>query len=272
MTRQPFDFLPLPAARSTEKPRRTGQTMMIDMGLAPALVGDHLRVVGPYVDIAKIFVGSARLYDETVFREKAEIYAAHDVALFIGGQFAEYTFYHSGLPAMPRFFQEVARLGVQAVEVSDNCITLSDDERGTLIRMGIDAGLEVHGEVGSKDSKADLDDLIRQAGLCLEAGCDMVLFEAAELVQAGAVDKAALARIGAALAPERMMIELPGPWIKDVTLNDVYEMMKYVVATFGPDANLGNVAWDQVMNLETLRCGIGIAGPAMLARANPANA
>jgi len=261
MSNLPFDFLPLPAARSTVKPRRTGQTMMIDMGLPPALVADHLRVVGPFVDVAKIFVGSARLYDEAVFREKAAIYAEHGVGLFIGGQFAEYAFFHTGLQAMPRFFAEVARLGVKAVEVSDNCVPLSDDERTALIRMGLDAGLEVHGEVGSKDAKVDLGDLIRQAELCLKAGCDMVLFEAAELVEAGAVDKAALARIAAALAPEHMMIELPGPWIKDVTLNDVYEMMKYVIATFGPDANLGNVAWDQVMNLETLRCGIGIAGP-----------
>ncbi|WP_340118114.1 phosphosulfolactate synthase [Pelagibius sp. 7325] len=261
MTRRPFDFLPLPAARSAEKPRRTGLTMMIDMGLPPALVADHLRVVGPFVDIAKIFVGSARLYEEAVFREKAAIYGEHGVDLFIGGQFAEYAFYHSGMAAMPRFFQEVARLGVKAVEVSDNCVPLSDEERRSLIRMGLDAGLEVHGEVGSKETKADINDLIRLATLCLQAGCDMVLFEAAELVEAGAVDKATLERIGDALAPEQVMIELPGPWIKDVTLNDVYEMMKYVVATFGPDANLGNVAWDQVMNLETLRCGIGIAGP-----------
>ena len=258
---QPFAFLPLPAARSIEKPRRSGQTMMIDMGLAPGLIDDHLRVVGPFVDIAKIFVGSIRLYDEAVFREKAAVYEQHRVDLFIGGQFAEYAFYHAGMEAMPRFFEEVARLGVKAVEVSDNCIPLSDTDRQTLIRMGLDAGLEVHGEVGSKDTKVDLDDLIRQANICLEAGCDMVLFEAAELVEAGAVDKAALTRIGDAMAPEQVMIELPGPWIKNVTLNDVYEMMKYVVASFGPDANLGNVAWDQVMNLETLRCGIGIAGP-----------
>lgn len=261
MTNQPFSFLPLPAARSQAKPRQRGLTMMIDMGLAPAQVADHLRVVGPFVDIAKIFVGSARLYDEAVFREKAAVYAASGVGLFIGGQFAEYAYFHNGMAAMPRFFAEIARLGVKAVEVSDNCIDLSDEDRVKLIRLGLDAGLEVHGEVGSKFSKAALDDLIRQADVCLEAGCDMVIFEAAELVEAGAVDRAALARIGQALAPEQMMIELPGPWIKDVTLNDVYEMMKYVVATFGPDVNLGNVAWDQVMNLETLRCGLGIAGP-----------
>jgi hypothetical protein len=33
----------------------------------------------------------------------------------------------------------------------------------------------------------------------------------------------------------------------------------------GPDANLGNVAWDQVINVECLRQGIiGIAGPGYL--------
>lgn len=261
MTERPFAFLPLPPDRSTMKPRRTGQTMMIDMGLGPALLRDHLSAVGDFVDIAKIFVGSARLYDEKVFREKAAIYAEHGIGLFIGGQFAEYVFHTSGMQAMPQYFKEVVRLGVHAVEVSDNCIELSDAQRAELIRMGLAEGLEVHGEVGSKESRADVGELIAQARQCLEAGCDMVLFEAAELVEAGAVDRAAVARIGREIAPEQVMIELPGPWIKDVTLNDVYEMMKYVVSTFGPDANLGNVAWDQVMNLETLRCGLGIAGP-----------
>lgn len=267
MTKMPFDYLTLPATRSTAKPRATGLTMMIDMGLPPAFLADHLRVTGPYVDLAKIFVGSARLYDEAVFREKAAIYADNGIKLFIGGQFVEYVVHAHGIPEVPRFMAEVRRLGVDAIEVSDNCVPLADDERRQLVRMGVDAGLEVHGEVGSKNEKADPADLVRQAKVCLDAGCDVVLFEAAELVAEGAVNEAAIECIRSTIEPEKIMIELPGPWIRHVTLNDVFEMKKYVIRTFGTDANIGNVTPDQVINLEALRCDIGIAGPGTLAAA-----
>lgn len=265
MTKMPFDYLALPSDRATGKPRTTGLTMMIDMGLPPGFVADSLRVVAPYVDLVKIFVGSARLYDEAVLREKLEIYRDNGIKLFIGGQFVEYIVYTQGTAAVPRFMGEVRRLGIDAIEVSDNCVPLTDEQRRELIRMGVDEGLEVHGEVGSKSEKADPIDLVRQAEVCLGAGCDMVLFEAAELVSEGAVNKAAIEYIHSSIDAGKIMIELPGPWIRHVSLNDVFEMKKYVIGTFGRDANVGNVAPDQVVNLEALRCGIGIAGPGTLA-------
>lgn len=261
MMKMPFDHIPLPATRSTDKPRRTGLTMMIDMGTGPAFLDDHLRVVGPYIDIAKIFVGSARLYDETVLMEKKAIYAGHAVELFIGGQFLEYVFYHFGWSGVEPYLDEVARLGVRAIEVSDNCIDLTEEDRVRLIRMGIDAGLEVHGEVGSKETKADAARLIDQGRRCLSAGCELILFEAAELVRDGAVDMPLIDGLYAEFEPDQVMFELPGPWITHVTLNDVYEMQKHLIGALGPDVNLGNVMPDTVFSLEALRCGIGIAGP-----------
>lgn len=261
MTSRPFSFLTSPRERSLEKPRKTGLTMMIDMGLGPRLLDDHLSVAGPYVDIAKIFVGSAKLYDEDVFAEKARVYQKHDVDIFIGGQFLEYVITMQGYDAAPAFFREVKRLGVTCIEVSDNCIEMTDEQRSSLISMARDNDLEVHGEVGSKDDFADIDELIRQSEVCLKAGCDMVLFEAAELVTAGATNIESIKRIKAAVPAHQGMIELPGPWIQGVSLNNIYEMTKETLKVFGPDANLGNVAWDQIINVECLRQGIGIAGP-----------
>src|SRR3546814_16198991 len=61
--------------------------MMIDIGLAPAFLRDYLRVNGHYIDVAKIFVGSARLYDEAVFRENSEIYREHGIGMFWADSF-----------------------------------------------------------------------------------------------------------------------------------------------------------------------------------------
>ena len=68
--RRPFDFLPLPAARSTEKPRRSGLTMMIDDGMPLAAQRDLMELSGDYVDLAKIKTGTARLYREEHLRHK----------------------------------------------------------------------------------------------------------------------------------------------------------------------------------------------------------
>lgn len=261
MTERPFSFIPAPGGRTTTKPRKTGVTMMIDMGLGPALLDDHLGVCGDYVDLAKIFVGSAKLYDEKTFARKAEVYARHGVDIFIGGQFLEYVITKHGYDAAPGFFDEVKRIGVKCIEVSDNCIEMSDEQRKHLVKQALDAGLEVHGEVGSKHDVADIDELIRQSDVCLEAGCDVVLFEAAELVSAGVANVQSISRIKAAVPAHQVMIELPGPWIAGVSLNHVFEMAKQTLKIFGPDANIGNVAWDQVINMECLRQGVGIAGP-----------
>lgn len=261
MSNRPFSFLPSPQGRSLSKPRKTGVTMMIDMGLGPNQIDDHLSVAGAYVDIAKIFVGSAMLYDEETFAAKARVYEKHQVDIFIGGQFLEYVITKEGYDAAPAYFKEVQRLGVACIEVSDNCIEMSDQQRISLISMAKDMGIEVHGEVGSKDDVADISELIRQSEVCLRAGCDMVLFEAAELISAGSTNIESIKQIKAAVPAHQAMIELPGPWIADVTLNNIYEMTKQTLKIFGPDANLGNVAWDQIINLECLRQGIGIAGP-----------
>ena len=61
MSAYPFNFIDLPAERSTTKPRATGLTMMIDWGLGLRRLEDTLEMAGEYVDLGKIAVGTPRL-------------------------------------------------------------------------------------------------------------------------------------------------------------------------------------------------------------------
>ena len=110
-------------------------------------------LVGPHVDLIKIAVGSARLYRETYLGQKIRLCEGYDVKPFIGGQFLEYVVATQDFEAVPAFYTEAKRMGFEAVEVSDNCVPLSANQRKTLISQGVDAGLEIHGEIGSKDIK-----------------------------------------------------------------------------------------------------------------------
>lgn len=258
---RPFASVPLPAER-TGKPRTSGLTMMMDWGLGRNRVADHLDLVAPYVDLAKIVVGTARLYPRHYLVEKLALYKRYDVVPFLGGQFSEYVYATQGIEAMPGFFAEVKDLGFEAVEVSDNCVPLNDARRRELIRMAIDSGLEVHGEVGSKVVNQDAADLIRQAEVCLDAGCDVVLVEGAELVTAnGQPIPEMIDSLRQGLDLEKILFELTGPWIKGNALCDVYQLKKFLFAEFGPTINLANVMPDDVLETEALRVGLSVVGP-----------
>jgi len=256
-----FECVPLPAARSRAKPRRTGLTMVMDWGEPIGALEDFLALNAPVVDLAKLVVGTARFYPEPYLREKLALYRRHAVRPFLGGQFLEYVFATQGWAGAQTFLAEARRIGLEAIEVSDNCVPLSDADRARMIALARDAGLEVHGEVGSKDVKQDLDQLVRQAEVCFRAGCEIVLVEAAEIAPGGVPDRALIRGLRERLDVARLLFELPGWWIKDTPTAAVFELQKLLVAEFGPDVNIANVQPYMLVNLEALRCGLSVFGP-----------
>jgi len=261
MAEEPFAFVELPGNRSHEKPRRAGLSMMVDHGLPLGGQRDLLEMAGRYLDFAKIVTGTSRLYTLDYLRAKLEAYRAAEVRPFIGGQFLEYVFATQGRQALRPYFEEAKRVGFATVEVSDNCVPLGDDERRALIGLAIDCGLSVFGEVGSKDAKSDAAELIGQARVCFDAGAELVLVEAAELVEDGRPNRALLDALTGELDMARVMIELPGPWISGVTLSAIEELKKLLIKALGPDVNLANLDPDTLLATEALRVGLGTVGP-----------
>jgi len=251
----------LPRSRTQRKPRANGITMMADFGLPYRYALDVVEMAGRYIDLAKIAVGTSRLYDLPYLRRKLALYRRHRIRPFIGGQFQEYVFATYGAKALRGFLTEAKRVGFDVVEVSDNCVPLSDTERFEQIRLARDCGLAVFGEVGSKDMKNDAGLLIGQAQICFEAGAELVLVEAAELMEAGRPKTRLIADIRRGLDMTKVLIELPGPWIHGVTLSAVEDMKKILVAEFGPDVNIANVVPQDIVETEALRVGLGVVGP-----------
>jgi phosphosulfolactate synthase len=102
---------------------------------------------------------------------------------------------------------------------------------------------------------------VKQAEICLEAGSSLVLVEAAELVEDGKVRRESLDVLKRGLPADRIMIELPGPWISGVRSCDIEEMKKILFAEFGPDVNLANIAITTIFDTEAQRVGLGTGGP-----------
>ena len=260
MTDYPFSFVPLPE-RSNRKPRQNGRTMVIDWGLDPVRIEGLMRVSGNYIDIIKIPIGTARLYDEVLLKEKFDVYHRHGVQTFVGGGFIEHMYATEGLKSLGRMFEETKRVGFDILEISDNYVPLSKQERQTQIRMAIEQGLVVFGEVGSKHERSDAETLIQQAEECFEAGAVAVMLEGAELVESSEINRKLFEGIAAGLDLTKVMIEVPGPWISGVTWSMVQDLAKLLIAEVGPDVNLGNVVPDDIIHIEALRVGLGVVQP-----------
>jgi phosphosulfolactate synthase len=261
MAKAPFQFVPLPRERSTRKPRQSGRTMIVDDGLPLAYARDLVALGGDYIDLAKIKTGTARLYPRAQLVQKLRWYKRNRIQPFLGGQFHEYVFATQGEKALGRYYDESLALGFEAIEISDNVVPLTDAQRRKQIGAAVDAGLVVYGEVGSKETLSNPALLIRQAKLCFDAGSALVLVEAAELVERGRLRKRTLDLLTRSLDMSRVMIELPGPWIKDVRSCDVEDMKKALVNALGPDVNLANVPPGSIIDTEATRTGLGTAGP-----------
>lgn len=257
----PFGFVPIDPRRSTTKPRTRGLSMVIDDGLPTAYVQDVIRTSGDYIDLMKIKTGTARLYSREVLMNKLRVYKQAQIKPFLGGQFHEYVFATQGESALPRFYEEALALGFETIEISDNTVPLTARQRHDQIAGATRAGLNVFGEVGSKETQSNPSLLVEQAQICFDAGATLVLVEAAELVENGQLREDTLDVIRRGLPQDRIMIELPGPWIEGVRSCDIEYMKKVVFREFGPDVNLANIDVRTIFDTEVQRVGLGTAGP-----------
>jgi phosphosulfolactate synthase len=265
MSTHAFPMFSVPPSRSRTKPRKTGLTMLVDWGQPLGAQADMLDMSGAYLDLAKIAVVSIRVYTEDQLRRKIELYARHGVRCFIGGGAAERLYALEGPKALEAYFREARRVGIEVVEISDNYVTLDKKERQRQIRMARDCGLAVFGEIGSKHQKNDTQLLIEQANDSFEAGAELVIVEAAEMVEDGKPLRQMIDTLRKEIDAARTMFELPGPWISGINAAEVQDLKKVLIEEFGPDINLGNVLVDDLFETEMSRQGFGVVQPTKLA-------
>ena len=240
----------------SEKPRTAGLTMVVDWGMGLNRQRDLQDSSGPYIDFAKVAVGVSRLLSGPLLQEKIDSYLATGIEPFPGGQYLEYAETEGKLE---RYFEAVAAAGYRWVEVSDNLLPATAAWKETTIRRAREEfGLKVLGEVGRKEGLENPIPLSDNARICLEAGARLILLEAAELLAGGAGTSAAIEMIVEAAGLEKVMFELPGPWVEGVTDTDVHRLRRGLIDRYGTEVNIGNVAPDDLMSLEAYRRGLGV--------------
>jgi phosphosulfolactate synthase len=238
--------LDLPA-RAT-KPREVGITHLMDRGLSVAEVDGLMEVAGESVDIVKLGFGTALATGN--LDAKLARYRKHDVPVVLGGTVTELAVQQDRVEELVGW---IRTLGLVHIEVSDGTITFDPAAKRALIRRLAGDGFVVLSEVGSKDNDKIMAPYrwVEQIEAELEAGAWKVICEGRETGTAGIarpdgeLRQGLIDEIAHAVDPARIIFEAPQK-----------DQQVVLIKRFGADVNLGNIAPDDVLPLETMRLGL----------------
>jgi phosphosulfolactate synthase len=240
--------LRLPAR--TEKPRRTGLTMVIDGGIPVGLFADLVSSAAEYIDLVKFGWGTAVVTSR--LDAKIDVLNAHEIGFYFGGTLFEKYLLQGRLEDFRKFCHSWS---CRHVEVSNGTITLSNSEKASYVRKLSDEFIVVS-EVGFKDpvrsEQLPPSKWVEYIKEDLEAGASLVTLEARESGKSGICRPDGALRFGliedileSGISQDRLVIEAP-----------TTALQAHFVTRMGPDVNLGNVPAQGVIGLETLRLGL----------------
>ena len=223
----------------TSKPREEGVTMVMDKGLSLRQAQDLLDASGHLVDLVKLGFGTSFVTPN--LKEKIKLYLGGTLfeAFVARGQFKEYR-------------KLVDSLGLDTVEVSDGSINMSEKEKCKYIN-DLARNFRVLSEVGSKESgilisPAKWVSMMRKE---LDAGSWKVIAEARESGTVGIYRPSGHAHT---TLVNRILSKIPG---KDILWEAPQKAQQvWFIKQLGSNVNLGNIAPEEVIPLETLRLGL----------------
>lgn len=242
-------FLQLPAR--TARPRQNGLTVVIDNGLPTRLFEDYATSFVEYIDHIKL--GWCTAVVTPGAHEKAKIARNLGIDLFLGGTFFEKALYQNKLD---QFVEYVRDLGCTTIEVSNGTIDLPNLEKAKHIRALTEAGFSVVSEVGYKDvmKSRDLSPArwIEYINQDLQAGAKKVITEARESGKSGICRENGELRFGlikeifeSGIKAENLIFEAPNKGLQE-----------YFISSVGTNVNLANIAFTDIVGVETLRLGL----------------
>ena len=213
-------------------------------------IRDLLSVAADYIDYAKIYAMNALLIPAEVLACTARLYRDAGVKPFAGGILFEYAWQRNQVDDL---ISHLRKLGIPGIELSENYVELTADERRKAIDRLQQGGLQVIYEFGRKnpESPLSIDFLGDIVNAVARQGIDHVTLEQSELDLLRAQKPDALAALAREAWFEHIVIEV-----------DPYcfpEQHVQMLRDFGNDVNLANVTPGQILRLEGFRQGIGRA-------------
>lgn len=231
----------------TQRPRTYGLTMVMDKGLSLEEARNFISANEPHVDIVKLGFGTSFVTPN--LRAKIELYQSHDIPVYFGGTLFEAFLIRN---QFDDYLKVVQDYNLKHVEVSDGSITIPHAEKCGYIEK-LAKHVTVLSEVGSKDATHIMPpykwiELMRAE---LEAGSTYVIAEAREAGNVGIYRGSGEVREGLV---QEILTQIPSEKIIWEAPQKAQQL--YFLELLGANVNLGNLAPNEVIPLETMRIGL----------------
>lgn len=231
----------------TQKPRVYGYTMAMDKGLSLREVEDFVSVAGEYVDVVKL--GWATSYVTPNLKDKIKIYHDAKIPVYFGGTLFEAFAIRNQFDDYRRILDE---FGMSFAEVSDGSVDMDHGQKCEYISK-LAEQVTVLSEVGSKDAAKIMPPYkwIELMQAELDAGAWKVIGEAREGGNVGLFRATGEVRSGLV---EEILTKIP--FEKIIWEAPQKEQQVWFIKLCGANVNLGNIAPNEVIPLETIRLGL----------------
>jgi phosphosulfolactate synthase len=231
----------------TYKPRKDGLTMVMDKGLSCREAEDMISVAGEYIDLVKLGFGTS--YACGNLADKIKVYKFYGIPVYFGGTLFEAFVIRK---QFDDYRKALEKYKLEFAEISDGSMTMPHEEKCHYINM-LSKDYKVLSEVGSKDANVEIPpekwSLYMQREL--DAGSWKLIAEARESGTVGIYNKSGesntdiIQEILSKIPEEKIIWEAP---LKNQQI--------YFIKLLGQNVNLGNIAHNEIIPLETLRLGL----------------
>ncbi len=233
--------------KRTAKPRENGITMVMDKGMGLRETEDFLEMASNYVDIVKLGFGTSMVSQK--LQEKLDLYKQAGIPVYFGGTLFEAFIIRK---QFDDYIKLLEKYNLEYAEVSDGSIEFSHEKKCEFIYK-LAQHVTVISEVGSKDAEKIIPpykwiELMKKE---IEAGVWKVIAEARESGNVGIFRGTGEVRSGLV---DEILTQIPSE--KIIWETPQKNQQVYFVKLLGANVNLGNIAPNEVIPLETLRIGL----------------
>ena len=229
------------------KPRTSGLTMVMDKGLSLREAEDFMSVGSEYTDFVKLGFGTSLVTPG--YEKKIKIYKKAGTIPYFGGTLFEAFIIRN---MFDDFVEFLKKSQVDMVEISDGSYDIDHEKKLEYISI-LSKVATVISEVGSKKKEVVYtpDQWVAMMKSELDAGSVKVIAEAREsgttgiYNEDGSINNKIIDAISHHVKLENVIWEAP-----------MKSQQAWFIRNFGANVNLGNIAPNEIIPLESLRLGL----------------
>jgi phosphosulfolactate synthase len=221
--------------------------MVMDKGLSLQEVENFLENGSHYTDIIKLGFGTSVFTNK--LQDKINLYKSANIPVYLGGTLFEAYIVRN---QFDDYVKLIEKLGITHIEVSDGSLDMNHDVKCNYINT-LAKNFTVLSEVGSKDAEKIIPpyEWIEQMETELQAGAWKVIGEARESGTVGIFRGTGEVRSGLVAEIIRKIPQADVIWEAPKK-----EQQVWFIQLYGSNVNLGNIAPNEIIPLETLRMGL----------------